>query len=67
MTALFNAAGGSVFIAAVFHASFDACYSYLGVVGTQHTMIWVAAAITTASAAGTVLATRHRLFYAHPG
>jgi membrane protease YdiL (CAAX protease family)/CheY-like chemotaxis protein len=62
MTGLVNAAGGSVLIAAVFHASFDACYSYLGVVGDQHAMIWVAAAVTTTIAVLLIVGTRHQLF-----
>jgi membrane protease YdiL (CAAX protease family)/CheY-like chemotaxis protein len=62
MTGLVNAAGGSVLIAALFHASFDACYSYLGVVGEQHAMIWVAALTTTGLAALLIVGTRHQLF-----
>ncbi|WP_395695641.1 CPBP family intramembrane glutamic endopeptidase [Nocardioides sp.] len=62
VTGLVNAAGGSVVVAAVFHASFDACYSYVGVVGPEHTMVIVAAVVTTAAAAALMLATRGRLF-----
>ncbi|MFC4786354.1 CPBP family intramembrane glutamic endopeptidase [Nocardioides sp. MAHUQ-72] len=61
VTGLVNAAGGSVIVAAVFHASFDACYSYLGIVGPEHVMLIVAAALTTTAAAALMLATRGRL------
>jgi uncharacterized protein len=66
IAALVNAAGGSVVVAAVFHASFDAAYSYAGVVGTEHAVLWAAAGLTTV--AGTVVAviTRGRLGVALP-
>jgi CAAX protease family protein len=57
-----NAASGSVVLAAVFHASFDASYSYLGVVGSEHTMLWAAAAITTLAATVLMVLTHGRLF-----
>lgn len=62
MTALVNAANGSVLIAGLFHASFDACYSWFGVVGDQHAMLWTAATITTLTAAGLLAFTRGGLF-----
>ena len=58
ISGLVNAASGSVVVAALFHASFDASYSYLGVVGSEHTMIWAAA--TTTALAAIVLAVRTR-------
>lgn len=58
MSGLVNAASGSVVVAALFHASFDASYSFLGVVGSERTMLW-GAAVATAMAA-TVLAVRTR-------
>jgi membrane protease YdiL (CAAX protease family) len=64
MTALVNAARGSVLIAALFHASFDACYSFVGVVGAQHAMLWVASGLTALAAASLVVLTRRRLFLA---
>ena len=62
ISGLVNAARGSVVVAAVFHASFDASYSYLGVVGSEHTMIWAAAAITALAAVVLVVRTRGLLF-----
>lgn len=59
-----NAARGSVVVAALFHASFDASYSYLGVVGSEHTMIWAAATATALAATVLVVRTRGRLFLA---
>jgi membrane protease YdiL (CAAX protease family) len=59
---LVNAANGSVVVAAVFHASFDAGYSYLGVVGSEHAMIWAATGITVVAAAVLVVRTRGQLF-----
>jgi membrane protease YdiL (CAAX protease family) len=47
VSALTTAARGSVVVAAVFHASFDASYAWSGVVSSQHAMIWVAALLTT--------------------
>jgi membrane protease YdiL (CAAX protease family) len=62
VTGLVNAARGSVVVAAVFHASFDACYSYVGVVGPEHRMLWVATGLTVVMAAALLVATRGRLF-----
>jgi membrane protease YdiL (CAAX protease family) len=62
ISGLVNAAHGSVVVAAVFHASFDASYSYLGVVGSDHAMIWTATAITALAAVVLVFRTRGLLF-----
>lgn len=62
ISGLVNAARGSVVVAALFHASFDASYSYLGVVGPEHTMIWAAATTTALAAIVLVVRTRGRLF-----
>ena len=64
ISGLVNAARGSVVVAALFHASFDASYSYLGVVGSEHTMIWAAATTTALVAIVLVVRTRGRLFLA---
>lgn len=58
---LTNASRGSVLVAAVFHAAFDAAYSYLGVIGADHTALWTAAGITALAAAAVVIRTRGRL------
>ena len=67
ISGLVNAANGSVVVAALFHASFDASYSYLGVVGPEHTMIWAGAATTALAAVVLVVRTRGRLFLATGG
>ncbi len=59
--ALVNAAGGSVFIAALFHAAFNATYSYTGIVGPDHTPLWTAAAVSAVLATAVCAATRGRL------
>ncbi|MGN6129314.1 MAG: CPBP family intramembrane glutamic endopeptidase [Nocardioidaceae bacterium] len=64
ITALVNAAGGSVLVAALFHAAFDASYAYVGVVGDHHAMLWVASVVTAAAAALLVVLTRGRLLLA---
>ena len=61
ITALVNAAGGSVIIAAVFHASFDAAYAYTGVVGGDPRLLLIATALTVAAAACVSIRTRGRL------
>ena len=66
IAALTNAAGGSVVVAAVFHAAFDAAYSYAGVIGTEHALLWAAAVLTTVAAAGVAVGTRGRLGLAPP-
>ena len=50
ITALVQAARGSVVVAAVFHASFDASYSWFGVVGEDHAMLWAATGLTVVGA-----------------
>jgi membrane protease YdiL (CAAX protease family) len=67
ISGLLNAAKGSVVVAALFHASFDASYSYLGVVGSEHSMIWAAAATTALAAIVLMVRTRGRLFLATGG
>src|SRR5664279_3505428 len=59
---LVNAAGGSVLIAAIFQAAFDASYSYTGVVGGDHALLWRAAVVTSVVAIVAVIGTRGRLF-----
>lgn len=62
ITALVNAAGGSVLIAALFHASFDASYAFTGVVGGAPALLWVAATLTALAAAGVTVRTRGGLY-----
>ncbi len=62
MSAFVNATGGTVLAAALFHAAFNATYTYIGVVGPDHTLIWTAGAVTTVLALGVARATRARLF-----
>ncbi len=64
ISGLVNVASGSVAVAALFHASFDASYSYAGVVGSEQSMIWAAATITALVAVVLVVRTRGRLFLA---
>jgi membrane protease YdiL (CAAX protease family) len=66
ITAITNVAGGSVLLAALFHATTDAAYSYTGVVGTDHTLLWIAAGVTTLVAVPIVIATRGSLFRPDP-
>ena len=47
MSALVNAARGSVLLAAVFHAALDASYSFTGVVGGDPITFWATVAVTT--------------------
>lgn len=61
ISGLVNAASGSIVVAALFHASFDASYSYLGVVGSEHVMIWAAAGVTALAAIVLAVRTRGRL------
>ncbi|MGI5161989.1 CPBP family intramembrane glutamic endopeptidase [Microbispora sp. CA-102843] len=60
--ALVNAADGSVLIAALFHAAFDAVYSYAGIVGPDHTPLWTAAATSAVLAVAVCAATRGNLY-----
>jgi membrane protease YdiL (CAAX protease family) len=62
ITAVTNLAYGSVLLAALCHAVFDAAYSYTGVVGTDHTLLWIAAGVTTLVATSIVIGTRGTLF-----
>ena len=62
MSAFVNATRGTVLAAALFHAAFNATYTYIGVVGPDHTLIWTAGAVTTVLALGVARATRARLF-----
>ncbi len=66
LSGLVNAARGSVLLAALFHASFDACYSYAGVTGDHHAVLWTSTAVTAALALLLIWRTRGRLLL-HPG
>ena len=50
ITALVNAAGGSVVVAAVFHSAFDAVFAWTGVVGGDHRLLLLAALVMSAAA-----------------
>ncbi|MGN6089430.1 MAG: CPBP family intramembrane glutamic endopeptidase [Actinomycetales bacterium] len=50
ITALVNAARGSVLVAAVFHSSFDAVFAWTGVVGGDHRLIDLAALVMSITA-----------------
>jgi membrane protease YdiL (CAAX protease family) len=63
MAALVNASRGSVLIAALFHASFDASYAYTGVVGGDDALLVIAALLSVICAVVVSLRTRGRLFY----
>ncbi len=63
MSVLVNASRGAVLVAAVFHAAFNATCLYVGVVGSDHALIWTAAVVTTSLAAVTAVATRGRLLH----
>lgn len=63
MSAFVNATRGTVLAAALFHAAFNATYTYVGVVGPDHTLIWTAGAVSTVVAAVMVVATRGRLLH----
>jgi membrane protease YdiL (CAAX protease family) len=63
VAALVNLARGSVLIAAIFHAVFDATYSYTGVVGGgSDTLFWTTTGITAGAAVAVIAFTRGRLF-----
>ena len=64
MSAFVNATRGTVLAAALFHAAFNATYTYVGVVGPDHVLIWTAAAVSVVAAAVVVALTRGRLFHA---
>ncbi|MGZ6914012.1 MAG: CPBP family glutamic-type intramembrane protease [Oryzihumus sp.] len=61
VSALVNRAGGSVVIAALFHASFNASYSWTGVVGGDRRLFWSAVAVTVVAAVAVAARTRGRL------
>jgi membrane protease YdiL (CAAX protease family) len=63
MSTLVNAGRGPVLVAALFHAAFNATLLYVGVVGSDHALIWTAGAITTVLAVLTAVATRGRLLH----
>ena len=54
MSTLVDAGRGAVLVAALFHAAFNATCLYVGVVGSDHALIWTAGAVTA------VLAVVHR-------
>ena len=63
ITALVNFARGSVLVVAIFHAVFDATYSYTGVVGGgSDTLFWTTAGLTACAAVAVTAVTRGRLF-----
>lgn len=64
MSAFVNATGGTVLAAALFHAAFNATYTYVGVVGPDHVLIWTAAAVSVVVAGAMTALTRGRLFHA---
>ena len=63
MSALVNARRGAVLVAALFHAAFNATCLYVGVVGSDHALIWTAGAVTTVLAVLAAVATRGRLLH----
>lgn len=63
IAALVNASRGSVLIAALFHASFDASYAYTGVVGGDDALLVIAAVLSLVCAVAVSVRTRGRLFY----
>jgi membrane protease YdiL (CAAX protease family) len=63
IAALVNASRGSVLIAALFHASFDASYAYTGVVGGDDALLVIAAVLSAICAVAVTMRTRGRLFY----
>jgi membrane protease YdiL (CAAX protease family) len=66
MCALVNAGRAGVLVAALFHAAFNATCLYVGVVGSDHALIWTAGAVTTVLAVLTAVATRGRLLHPTP-
>jgi membrane protease YdiL (CAAX protease family) len=63
IAALVNASRGSVLIAALFHASFDASYAFTGVVGGDRALLVIAAVLTAICAVAVSVRTQGRLFY----
>ena len=66
MSSFVNATRGTVLAAALFHATFNATYTFIGVVGPDHTLIWTAGVVTLVPAAVIVRTTRGRLFHHGP-
>ena len=64
MNTLVNAGHGAVLVAALFHAAFNATCLYVGVVGSDHALIWTAGVVTTVLAFVTSAATRGQLRHA---
>jgi hypothetical protein len=64
IAALVNASRGSVLVAALFHASFDASYAYTGVVGGDDSLLVIAAGLSALCAVAVSVHTRGRLFHA---
>ncbi len=60
VTTLVEAAGGSVIVAAVFHAAFNASYSVAGVVGADRPMFWATTALSVVVAAALLVRERGR-------
>jgi membrane protease YdiL (CAAX protease family) len=67
MSSFVNATRGTVLAAALFHATFNATYTYIGVVGPDHTLIWTAGVVSLVPAAALVVLTRGRLFHRDAG
>jgi len=61
MSTLVHASRGGVLLAALFHATFNATCLYVGVVGSDHALIWTAGAVTTVLASIVTVTTRGRL------
>ena len=61
VSGLVNSARGSVVVAAVFHASFNASYSWTGVVGGDRMLFWSAVVVSVLAALAVVARTRGRL------
>ena len=60
VTTLVEAAGGSVVVAAVFHAAFNASYSVAGVVGADRPMFWATTGLSVLVAAALLVRERGR-------
>jgi membrane protease YdiL (CAAX protease family) len=63
IAALVNASRGSVLIAALFHASFDASYAFTGVVGGDEALLVIATVLSVICAVAVSVRTRGRLYY----
>lgn len=62
MTAVVGLGRGSVLVAALAHAALDASYSWFGVVGPDHRVLWCTVAVVLLAAVALALGTRGRLF-----